>query len=123
MSWKVYFILFFQEDCYGWPLLKWLATVWPLPQVCFVFHFILILFASYLFLCVEYATLKARGEQSVLNFNLMIHWVPLCVSVVRTLILTRAFYWVAAHLSKFIRFFTQSKAAGGYNLFELQLTR
>ena len=57
--------------------------------LCFPFHSIL--FASYLFLCVEYATPKARDEQSVLIFNLMIHWVPLCVGVVRTLILTRVF--------------------------------
>ena len=47
--------------------------------------------ASYLFLCVEYATPKVWDEQYVLIFNLMIHWVPLCVSVLRTLILTMVF--------------------------------
>lgn len=47
--------------------------------------------ASYLFLRVEYATPKVWDEQSVLIFNLMIHWVPLCVSVLRTLILTMVF--------------------------------
>ena len=82
---------FFQEDCYGWSLLKWLTTVWLLPHVCFIFYFILILCASYLFLCVGYATPKVWDEQSVLIFNLMIHWVPICVSVVRTLILTMVF--------------------------------
>ena len=44
-----------QWGCCGWSLAIWLATIWLLQHVCFVFYF----HSSFWLLCIEYVTLKA----------------------------------------------------------------
>ena len=58
---------FFHADCCGWPLVKWLATIWWLLHVCIVFYLFIVFDCI---LLIEYVITNASHSLSLLILNL-----------------------------------------------------